>query len=115
MPIRNPSLFQQKLVFWVSLLLLITVSAVSFVSTNRLISLSARAEQSQSILTELNRYLSHLQDVETGTRGYLITGDRRYLEPYYAGRAEVGQSLERLRLLAKSDEVLVRRLDALAA
>jgi PAS domain S-box-containing protein len=113
MPIKSPSAFQQKLVFWVSLLLLLTVSTISFVSTNRLVSLSARIEQSQTILTELNRYLSHFQDVETGARGYVITGDRRYLEPYYAGKADARQSLERLRLLAKSDKVLVPHLDAL--
>ena len=113
MPIRNPSLFQQKFVFWTSILLLITVSAVSFASTNHLISLSTRAERSQGILTELNRYLSHVQDVETGTRGYVITGNRRYLEPYYAGKADAAESLERLRRQARSDPVLARHLDAL--
>jgi PAS domain S-box-containing protein len=113
MPIQNPSLVQQKLVFWASLLLLITVSAVSFASTNRLVALSARAEQSQSILTELNRYLSDLQDVETGTRGYVITGNRRYLEPYHAGKAEVRRTLARLRSLSRGDPALGRRVDAL--
>jgi PAS domain S-box-containing protein len=113
MPIKNPSLFQQKLVFWTSLLLLITVSSVSFISTRHLITLSKRAEQSQSILTELNRFLSHVQDVETGMRGYVITGNRRYLEPYYAGKAEAGQSLETLRRSAKPDKGVARHLDAL--
>ncbi|HEX6375044.1 MAG TPA: CHASE3 domain-containing protein [Allosphingosinicella sp.] len=113
MPIKNPSLVQQKLVFWASLLLLITVSAVSFASTNRLIALSARAEQSQRILTELNRYLSDLQNVETGTRGYVITGNRPYLEPYYSGREEAHRTLARLRSLAPDDPALGRRVDAL--
>ncbi len=113
MPIKSPSLVQQKLIFWASLLLLITVSAVSFASTKRLIALSERAEQSQSILTELNRYLSDLQDVESGTRGYVITGDRRYLDPYHAGKAEVRQTLARLRSLSGGDDALARRVDAL--
>ncbi|HEY0412614.1 MAG TPA: CHASE3 domain-containing protein [Allosphingosinicella sp.] len=106
-------MLQQKLVFWASLLLLITVSAVSFASTNRLVAVSAQAEQSQTVLTELHRYLSHLQDVETGTRGYVITGNRRYLEPYYAGKAEAALSLQRLRQKAESDKVLARHLNAL--
>lgn len=36
-------------------------------------------------------------DAETGSRGFLLTGDPRYLEPYNAAVAEVGQSLDNLR------------------
>jgi CHASE3 domain sensor protein len=31
---------------------------------------------------EVNRLLQHVLDAETGSRGYLLTGDPRYLEPY---------------------------------
>ncbi|HYD38456.1 MAG TPA: CHASE3 domain-containing protein [Allosphingosinicella sp.] len=113
MPVRTPTLVQQKLIFWASLVLLITVSVVSFGSTKRLIALSERAEQSQIILTDLNRYLSNLQDVESGTRGFVITGDRRYLKPYHAGKSEAGQTLARLRSLSSEDETLAPRVDAL--
>ena len=35
----------------------------------------------------LNRVLQHVLDAETGSRGYLLTGDPRYLEPYNAAVA----------------------------
>ncbi len=46
----------------------------------------------------LNRVLQHVLDAETGQRGYLLTGDPRYLEPYNAAVSEIGQQLETLRL-----------------
>src|SRR5215203_1063114 len=45
----------------------------------------------------LNRVLQHVLDAETGSRGYLLTGDPRYLEPYNAAVAEIGQQLDALR------------------
>src|ERR1043165_3151342 len=45
----------------------------------------------------LNRLLQQVLDAETGSRGYLLTGDPRYLEPYSAAVAELGQNLEALR------------------
>jgi signal transduction histidine kinase len=45
----------------------------------------------------LNRVLQHVLDAETGSRGYLLTGDPRYLEPYDNAVAQIGQQLDALR------------------
>ena len=47
----------------------------------------------------LNRVLQLVLDAETGSRGYLLTGDARYLEPYNAAVAGLGQQLDALRLI----------------
>ncbi len=54
----------------------------------------------------LNRILIHTLDAENGSRGYLLTGDPRYLDPYNAAVAEITQNLDHLRLLytANADE-----------
>jgi CHASE3 domain sensor protein len=41
--------------------------------------------------------LSLLKDSETGQRGYLITGESRYLDPYNNAVAGLSQSVTRLR------------------
>lgn len=41
-------------------------------------------------------------DAEAGQRGYLLTNDRDFLEPYQTGRAEAMQNLTRLRAAAAS-------------
>jgi signal transduction histidine kinase len=47
----------------------------------------------------LNRVLQHVLDAETGSRGFLLTGDPRYLEPYDAAVSAIGQQLDALRLI----------------
>ena len=46
---------------------------------------------------ELSRLMQSVLDAETGSRGYLLTGDPRYLEPYNAAVANIGQNLDGLR------------------
>ena len=47
-----------------------------------------------------NRLLSHLVDQETGERGYLITGDAKFLQPYTEGRSQTTQDLAMIRTLS---------------
>ena len=61
-----------------------------------------RAEREQvretnEILVELRSVGNAALNAETGQRGYLITLDRRYLEPYESGRQQYRQALDRLR------------------
>lgn len=49
------------------------------------------------VRSSLNRVLQNILDAETGSRGYLLTGDPRYLEPYDAAVAAISQQLDALR------------------
>ena len=53
----------------------------------------AQVLQTLTIQETLSRTLSHLQDAETGTRGYYITQDLEYLRPYLAGRKGLDKDL----------------------
>lgn len=64
-----------------------------------------RIEQNSAIRNSVNRLLQHVLDAETGSRGYLLTGDPRYLEPYNAAVAEISQDLDRLRTSYPSQAV----------
>jgi signal transduction histidine kinase len=46
--------------------------------------------------SELNTLLVHMLDAETGSRGYLLTGDPRYLEPYNAAVAQINHNVDSL-------------------
>ena len=61
-----------------------------------------RAQRKQSrdtaqVLVDLRNLSSAALNAETGQRGYLITLDRRYLEPYQTGRSQYQPALVRLR------------------
>jgi PAS domain S-box-containing protein len=54
------------------------------------------------------RLLSTLKDAETGQRGYLITGDPAYLEPYYAAWARLDADLGNLEATPLTDPETTR-------
>jgi PAS domain S-box-containing protein len=51
------------------------------------------------VLGQLEQVVSTLKDAETGQRGYLLTGERAYLDPYDQAVARLRGQLERLRQL----------------
>ena len=64
---------------------------------NRQSSLSLqRIETSTRTRNQVTQLLQQMLDAETGSRGFLLTGDPRYLEPYNAAVAEIGKSLDDL-------------------
>jgi PAS domain S-box-containing protein len=52
------------------------------------------------VVTEANDLMSAMKDAETGQRGYLLTGDEAFLEPYLAVRDNLAGRLKRLRQMS---------------
>jgi adenylate cyclase len=61
----------------------------------------------------LGRVLSAVQDAETGQRGYLLTGDEDFLQPFRAGRSKVNGEIARLHDLLRDDDSQRAELDGL--
>ena len=53
-----------------------------------------------TVIIDLERLLSALKDLETGQRGYMLTGNDSYLEPYHAALPVIRQNLQALSALA---------------
>ena len=70
---------------------------------------AGRAERILSLSAASER---HVVDVETGLRGYLLTGEPRFLEPYHAGRLRYAADLAAMELLI-TDPGQRRRLGGL--
>ena len=56
-------------------------------------------EEAQVTRSAVNKILQQMLDAETGQRGYLLTGDTRYLEPYTTATADISQTMDQLRTL----------------
>lgn len=52
-----------------------------------------------------------LLDAETGQRGYIITGDNRYLDPYYAGASAASKTIVELKKAGTNTEQTNRIAD----
>jgi methyl-accepting chemotaxis protein len=98
--------------FSVALAVLLVVGAMSYDSTKKLIDSAEWVRHTHEVLTGLDGLLSGLKDAETGQRGYIITGEARYLEPYTAARAVVDQKLKHVRELTSDNSIQQKRLDA---
>jgi signal transduction histidine kinase len=87
---------------------------VSYRMTLRLIDNERWVSHTHEVLNELEGTLSALKDAETGERGYLLTGDEPYLDPYKTGIVEVQQHFDSLRSLTADNARQQRRIAALA-
>ena len=70
----------------------------------RLISIHRLAgAQATSVLLQSHVLQNTLVDEETGVRGYLASGNRLFLQPYFEGLGRFGGELSGLEALAASD------------
>lgn len=69
---------------------------------------------SLSVSTAINDIMLDLQDLETGQRGYVITGDADYLEPFDTARETFQGDLEKLRSLVRDNPAQIARTDRVA-
>jgi PAS domain S-box-containing protein len=98
---------------WVAFAIIAAVSLLAFLSIQRLIAAGERVQNSLTMIVEINRFLSDLKDVETGGRGYALSGDdERHLQRQVRGIAAVHADRARLRSLAQ-DQRLSQELEGL--
>jgi signal transduction histidine kinase len=86
LPPPVPTLLKIRLFVLATVLLvtafLVALQFVSYTGAARLASANDRIALSQSRQTQLAMFLKLVIDVETAQRGFLLTGDARYLSPY---------------------------------
>jgi|GEM_PF-2100766 len=98
---------------YISLSLVVLIGAVSLVLAVRDRNQAAEAKNQlwrpgQTAAVEV---LTAVIDQETGVRGFLITGDEQFLEPYTAGRQRSTENLATLRTLFVGDDEILALVD----
>ena len=104
--------------FAMVLLILIAIGATAFLSTRKLVETSHWVDHTHQVLEKLGTILSLLKDAETGQRGYVLTGEEKYLEPYEAAVPQIDRAIEDVKQLtsAKSfSKPIVTTLEPLKA
>jgi Methyl-accepting chemotaxis protein len=99
--------------FALALVILIAIGTVCYQSTGRLMETAARVTQTNNVLKALVAVTHDLVDAETGQRGYIITGEDDYLEPYNLGVSSSENNLRQLRALLADNPVQQQRLNRL--
>ena len=91
------------------------VVLVSYWSLARLHENAAWVAHTHEVLDGLDALLAAATDSETAERGYVITGDESYLEPYRQSANTVGTEETRLRQLTADNAAQQQRLDSAVA
>jgi len=69
--------------------------------------------QATDVLETLQSAIDAMVDQETAVRGYLLSGDERFLEPYHRGGNTYIAAIQKLKGLVSDDPAQQRRLDEL--
>lgn len=93
------------------LLVVLGVGWVSLDTTARLSEAARWSEHSHQVQNRLGKLLSAVQDIETGQRGFVITGDEKFLEPYEDGRQAMETVIADIRRMTSDNPEQQRNLD----
>ncbi len=91
------------------------VGLIAYRAVNELSNAAALVTHTYKVKEALTGVLSSLADAETGQRGYLLTNEERYLEPYESGIRVVDRYIQDLRDLTGDNRNQQRRVANLQA
>ena len=101
-----------------ALLFFVVTGVLAYANIQQLRADTARVVHTHEVITELSNLLSAVQDAETGQRGFLLTGNDRYLDPYQNALIRTEGSLGTIAELTRDNDVQqtnLRRLRPLVA
>ena len=88
-----------KTLTWLAVALLLVAGGIAFMfwSYQQISDAAVQRQHTRTVISMANDLLSGLKDAETGQRGYALTGNEAYLQPYLAVRDQVIPALKALR------------------
>ena len=99
--------------FGFSLFVLLATSSASFISIKKQLDNRAEVIHTQRLIQSVNQIMSDLQNAETGQRGYLLTGQSSFLEPYYYSVNALPASVKEVRALIHDNEHQIQQIDSI--
>src|SRR5436305_5665404 len=97
--------FDRRLLIGIALIvvMLVTDAGLDYYNTFELREDAVRVGRAHAVLEALEDVASTMKDAETGERGYILTGNVTYREPYDAAVKAIDGRVERLKTLTADD------------
>ncbi len=99
--------------FRVAIAVLLICGGLAVMQYTRFADAAARVEHTHDVLDSIERVVTRLVDAETGYRGYLLTRNRMFLEPYAGVDGDVHQVFDRLQALVADNPSQTARVGRL--
>jgi signal transduction histidine kinase/CHASE3 domain sensor protein len=95
--------------FGIVLTILILLSSAAYRTTSLNQDATGAVIHAFRVIGTANALLANLVDMETGYRGFLLSGDDAFLEPYWRGSAELDAEIAQLQALTADNPAQVAR------
>lgn len=99
----------------VAIVFFLVSGVVAYVNLQDLREGNQKITQSHEVITALDELLSSAQDAETGQRGFLLTNNEKYLEPYSNALEALPTKLDEVAALSRENPVHRSEISALRA
>lgn len=102
-----------RLGYGLSVLLLAVLGLFAYLTVDKLLSSNREMARSSQIVSRLQELISTMKDAETGQRGYLLTGNPVFLEPYQGSYQKAMTLTAELEKLTSGDAVQAHNIQSI--
>lgn len=98
--------FEKRVItgFVIALSILIGLGIYSYFNNRRLVEISSLVAHTNEVLYHTERVLATVIDLETSQRGYAVTGDELFLDPYHIASDTIKSHLRELQVLTADNK-----------
>ncbi len=100
-------------IFAAKVFAVLVIAIMSYLSIVRAQETADLVAHTLEVIDKVEGVITATKDAESGQRGFLLTNDQNYLEPYVAARAAMASDMAALRKLVSDNPVQVRRVDTI--
>ena len=99
--------------FITAFLALTLVGVATYMNAHNLLDRNKMVVHTYQVVAQLDEVFSTLDEIESGARGFLLTNQADYLQPYQAGLDTVGTHIDAVRKLTADNPLQQRSIDRL--
>ena len=93
-----------RAIFYVALFILIVLASITYRHYEEQENISNAIQKRYEVAIELEKLISYIKDAETGDRGFTLTNDSTFLDPYLNARSRVNESFNKLKLSTRNSK-----------
>ena len=107
--------FERKIIagFIACVLVLLAVAFISFRNSEKFVDTNQWVNHTHEVLYELEQILLSSVDAETGTRGFVITGQANFLGPFVNSKVRISDHIAKAKALTKDNLTQQTNLDGI--
>lgn len=102
-----------KMIFIVTMIILLVIATMLYIQVNDLVDANKMVNHTNEMQVKLAEVLTYAKDAETAQRGYLLTKDSLFLQPYPTAFTNANNTITKLRELTKDSKEQKANLEKL--